>query len=70
MSDFADHAQALSEAHLARSLSARGTGSSAHPSTGICTDCGCAIEPARLKVLPSAQRCIRCQKEVEERTGS
>lgn len=29
---------------------------------GICEDCGDRIDPARLKVLPSATTCIKCQR--------
>ena len=36
-------------------------------SYGICVQCGNEIEPARLKVQPTAIRCIRCQ-EAHERT--
>jgi RNA polymerase-binding transcription factor DksA len=32
---------------------------------GICISCGAAIDPARLHALPAAQRCYRCQTEVE-----
>ncbi len=34
-------------------------------SYGICAKCGNEIEPARLKVQPTAMRCIRCQEEYE-----
>ena len=36
-------------------------------SYGICVQCGNEIEPARLKVQPTAIRCMRCQ-EAHERT--
>ncbi len=29
---------------------------------GICTHCGEPIDPARLKALPSAAMCLRCQE--------
>lgn len=32
---------------------------------GICRDCGEAIAPARLKVMPFATRCVACQAEQE-----
>jgi RNA polymerase-binding transcription factor DksA len=33
---------------------------------GVCRDCGDAIAPARLRVLPFATRCVACQARVEE----
>ncbi|HUL13370.1 MAG TPA: TraR/DksA family transcriptional regulator [Methylococcaceae bacterium] len=32
---------------------------------GLCTDCGCAIGYARLKVNPAAPRCYECQTKFE-----
>lgn len=32
---------------------------------GVCRDCGEAIPPARLKVLPFAIRCVACQASLE-----
>lgn len=32
---------------------------------GFCDDCGNEIDPARLEVMPSAQRCIECQEKWE-----
>ena len=34
-------------------------------SYGTCAKCGHEIEPARLKVQPTAMRCIHCQEEHE-----
>jgi DnaK suppressor protein len=36
-----------------------------HGTYGVCTDCGEPIDPARLKALPAAERCIRCQTRIE-----
>src|SRR5262245_10018296 len=33
---------------------------------GICRDCGGAIPPARLKVMPFATRCVACQAQSED----
>jgi DnaK suppressor protein len=33
---------------------------------GVCTDCGNAIALARLRVLPTARHCIRCQEALEK----
>jgi RNA polymerase-binding protein DksA len=33
---------------------------------GICRDCGGAIAPARLKVMPFATRCVACQAQQED----
>lgn len=33
---------------------------------GICERCGKAIDPARLKALPQARLCMRCQGLVEQ----
>jgi DnaK suppressor protein len=32
---------------------------------GICEDCDMPIPPGRLRALPFARRCIKCQQEVE-----
>lgn len=32
---------------------------------GLCIDCGEPIDPARLKALPTATRCLRCQNRYE-----
>jgi DnaK suppressor protein len=32
---------------------------------GFCRDCGGAIAPARLRVLPFATRCVACQANLE-----
>jgi DnaK suppressor protein len=34
---------------------------------GICTDCQEPVETARLHYLPSAARCLRCQRRLEQR---
>lgn len=36
---------------------------------GVCTDCGDAIAPERLRAYPAAKRCAACQNEVERRRG-
>ena len=36
-------------------------------SYGLCIDCGLEIEPARLDVLPAAERCSFCQELFERR---
>ncbi len=30
-----------------------------------CSDCGCSIAVARLRVIPSASRCLECQETYE-----
>ena len=32
---------------------------------GVCRECGSAIAPARLKVMPFATRCVACQAGLE-----
>jgi DnaK suppressor protein len=34
---------------------------------GLCEQCGLAIDPARLKALPYATLCMRCQQHHEQR---
>lgn len=34
-----------------------------------CNDCGDEIEPERLKALPHAVLCIRCQRDYEAKRG-
>lgn len=36
---------------------------------GRCDDCGDAISPGRLHVVPWASLCIRCQEEADSRLG-
>jgi hypothetical protein len=36
---------------------------------GTCADCGDRISAARLKALPSATRCVSCQRALESQTG-
>ena len=35
----------------------------------ICDGCGCKIEKIRLKALPFAKTCIRCQSEMENQNS-
>ncbi|MCC6587699.1 MAG: TraR/DksA family transcriptional regulator [Bryobacterales bacterium] len=37
-------------------------------SYGVCEDCEQAIAPARLKAIPWAARCVRCQERADSRT--
>jgi DnaK suppressor protein len=37
---------------------------------GLCAACGQRIPPARLRALPFAVRCLRCQERFEERGGT
>jgi DnaK suppressor protein len=39
-------------------------------SYGMCADCGCDIDYRRLRVNPSATRCVRCQERHEKAYGS
>ena len=32
---------------------------------GMCVECGEAISPARLHVMPEVQTCVRCQDRIE-----
>ena len=32
---------------------------------GTCVECGEAIAPARLRVMPEVQTCVRCQDRLE-----
>ena len=38
-------------------------------SYGLCAECGLDIEPARLRALPTAQRCSTCQQVFEHRAA-
>lgn len=38
-------------------------------SYGICTDCGAAVDPARLEAFPTAKRCFACQRAHEHRSS-
>ncbi|WP_336845222.1 TraR/DksA C4-type zinc finger protein [Providencia rettgeri] len=37
--------------------------------TGICTECGQAIDPKRLAINPRFERCVMCQHRVENRNS-
>ena len=37
---------------------------------GFCFDCGTPVDPARLRALPWARRCLRCQSHLEAASGS
>lgn len=52
------HRTELSELDRALVRLARGT-------YGLCVECGNAIDPERLSVLPEAARCITCQRNEE-----
>jgi RNA polymerase-binding transcription factor DksA len=62
-----DEAQQLTIDRDADALTAHRLRRLARPGPGICIDCGCAIEPSRLAVCPTARRCLDCQ-ERHERT--
>ena len=34
---------------------------------GVCLDCGCLISKTRLKVVPQARLCIKCQEKREKK---
>jgi len=34
---------------------------------GVCVECGEAIAPARLRVMPEVETCVRCQDMIERR---
>ena len=34
---------------------------------GLCIDCGCPIDPARLEALPYAELCLDCQSKQERK---
>ena len=70
MGDIIDMAQAREErerenALRARELRARATCGVSNEG-GVCPDCGDAIEPQRLAVIPNAVRCADCQGAREE----
>lgn len=63
MSDFADEASRLEE--LQREDALHRLNARARPAantSGVCADCGRAIERARLVAIPHASRCIDCQR--------
>lgn len=61
MADEADHAQTISDIHLAAALRQHRTQrGAAEPSDGICRNCGEPIAPARLVALPTGRLCIAC----------
>lgn len=35
---------------------------------GLCQQCGCAIRTERLQLLPYAELCVDCQRQMERRT--
>lgn len=63
--DDADRAAERQEAEMAVALASRQAAASAPPSDGRCHDCGEAIDPRRLRLLPHAHRCIHCQRAAD-----
>ncbi len=68
MADIADRAQADERAHQLAALHA------VRPQAGeqvyeagvvVCCDCGEPIPGARLRILPTACRCVACQEEAD-----
>lgn len=37
---------------------------------GLCERCGQAIDPARLKVMPTATLCLKCKQELERQAAA
>lgn len=72
MSDIADRAQSACDecnnAGLARHR-ARASLAAERPrnESGLCSDCGYGIEPARLAADPCVERCVGCQEVHEQR---
>lgn len=63
--DPCDRAHLAEERHRSQALAAAHRGRPAVNADGLCSDCGFAVEPARLAVDPTAERCIECQQEHE-----
>ncbi|HEM6672540.1 TPA: TraR/DksA C4-type zinc finger protein [Citrobacter koseri] len=62
MTDELDRASGLEMADRERALNARLNRVKEVPEeSGFCNDCGDAIDPARIAVLPDAVTCIDCQ---------
>ena len=68
MSDEADDAQAT-EAFLRDRAIAASTAQVAVAGCEDCVDCDRKISAARLRAIPSARRCAKCQELVERRRG-
>lgn len=67
--DLADKAQLTNEQHIDAVLQRMFAQQHLITSNGICIDCKERINPARLQVLPDAQRCIDCQNFFEKNQG-
>lgn len=65
MADEIDAAAARIEAHDAAAIAAVLSRPTLPPSSGICCDCGDAIEADRLAVHPSARLCQGCAEDAE-----
>ena len=70
MNDYADvssdnQAQELKMLLQARQKSAKTATKITEDTVVYCEDCGTQIPIARLKAVPTATRCIRCQTEYE-----
>ncbi|EFL53009.1 transcriptional regulator, TraR/DksA family [Solidesulfovibrio fructosivorans JJ]] len=68
--DYADHAQDAETVHRAAALSLAGGNAAAGDQIRengviVCRDCGEPIPGARLRILPTACRCVACQEAVE-----
>jgi len=69
MPDLADRAQLDEQAHILDALSRRNdsddAGQTRENGVVVCCDCGEPIPGARLRVLPTACRCVECQDKAE-----
>ncbi|MGE4536326.1 MAG: TraR/DksA family transcriptional regulator [Desulfovibrio sp.] len=69
MPDIADQAQQAEQAHRLDALSRRDVADDSEQvhenGVVVCCDCGEPIPGARLRILPTACRCVECQDKAE-----
>lgn len=63
--DDMDHAQQLTELHVAKALASHRAATPTEPGADTCADCGDDIPEPRRKANPYATRCADCQAEHE-----
>lgn len=61
--EMAAHIDALAMERFEASRAGASVAAPSHPVS--CTGCGVEIPAERLRVMPSARRCVRCQAQLE-----
>lgn len=64
-----DHAERMMERERRAGVDRAQAALADQGGTGVCAECAMAISPLRLKHVPGARCCARCQNELEKMRG-